>query len=56
MLFTAKFMCGILEREKMSLAIGVLNKRFTSMCFNYIYNYDQKNLTVIRKEIGSGNM
>ena len=56
MLFTAKFMCGILKREKMSLAIGVLNKRFTSMCFNYIYNYDQKNLTVIRKENGSGNM
>ena len=33
--------------NKMSLAVGVLNKRFTSICFNYINNCDQKNLTVI---------
>ena len=37
-----------IKEKKMSLAVGVLNKRFTSICFNYINNYDQKNVTVIR--------
>ena len=44
--------------NKMSLSVVVLNKRFTSICFNYINNCDQKNFTVIclGRKIGSGKM